>query len=90
MSWKGEGQSPPLKVDEPTAVDFLSAVLASRVETEIQHSVALTKGVVVQMCSLLSSKDPAMTALFYSVCLTAAYTVFSSLDHFQRVPALAP
>eukprot|EP00965_Chrysotila_dentata_P212148 6186861-Pleurochrysis_carterae.AAC.1 len=38
MSWNGEGQSPPFKVDEPTAVDFLSAVLASRVGTKIEHS----------------------------------------------------
>eukprot|EP00965_Chrysotila_dentata_P067827 2244244-Pleurochrysis_carterae.AAC.1 len=28
-SWYGEGQLPPFKVDEPTAVELLSAVLAS-------------------------------------------------------------
>eukprot|EP00965_Chrysotila_dentata_P158525 5236231-Pleurochrysis_carterae.AAC.1 len=89
MSWKGEGQSPPFKVDEPTAVEFLSSVLASRVGTEIQHSVALTETVVVQSCSLLSSKNPTVAALVPSVGLTAAYTVRSSINHCQRVPALA-
>eukprot|EP00965_Chrysotila_dentata_P110546 3652575-Pleurochrysis_carterae.AAC.2 len=88
MIWKQEGQSPPLKVDEPTAVEFLSAVLASRVATEIGHYVALTETGVVQICSLLSSKDPAMAALFPSVGLTAAYQVLLSLHRFQRVPAL--
>eukprot|EP00965_Chrysotila_dentata_P047869 1587786-Pleurochrysis_carterae.AAC.1 len=43
--WKGEGQSPPFKVDEPTAVEFISAVLASAVGTRIQHSIALTEAV---------------------------------------------
>eukprot|EP00965_Chrysotila_dentata_P043136 1432815-Pleurochrysis_carterae.AAC.6 len=67
MSWKGEGQSLPLKIDKSTAVEFLSAVLASRVGSEIQHSVALTEALEVQIRSLLSSKDPAVAALFPSV-----------------------
>eukprot|EP00965_Chrysotila_dentata_P121101 4005253-Pleurochrysis_carterae.AAC.1 len=37
MSCEGEGQSPPFKVDGPTAVEFLSAVLASRVGTKIHE-----------------------------------------------------
>eukprot|EP00965_Chrysotila_dentata_P094574 3126979-Pleurochrysis_carterae.AAC.1 len=89
-----EGRGPvatAFKVDEPTAVECLSAVLASRVGAKIQrHFIALTKAVVVQICSLLSSKDPAVGALFPSVGLTAAYTVLASVHYLQIVPALAP
>eukprot|EP00965_Chrysotila_dentata_P210243 6185786-Pleurochrysis_carterae.AAC.1 len=59
-------QPPPFTVDEPTALDFLGAVLASVVGTTIKHSVAVTEAVVVQICLLLS-KDPAVPQLFPSV-----------------------
>eukprot|EP00965_Chrysotila_dentata_P008445 274990-Pleurochrysis_carterae.AAC.1 len=85
---EGEGLSLPFKVDEQTAIEFLSAVLASRVGTITEHSVALTEAIVVQICSLLSSKDPAVATLFSSVGLTTAYTVLSSLHRSQRVLAL--
>eukprot|EP00965_Chrysotila_dentata_P043629 1450528-Pleurochrysis_carterae.AAC.1 len=45
--WDEESQPSPFKADEPTAVEFLSAVLASAVETPIKHPVALTEAVVV-------------------------------------------
>eukprot|EP00965_Chrysotila_dentata_P018032 598904-Pleurochrysis_carterae.AAC.1 len=87
---EGDSQPPSFKADEPTAVEFLNAVLASAVGTHIEHSIALTEAVVAQICSLLIGKDPAVAPLSSSVGLPAAYTVLSSLHHSQIVPAPAP
>eukprot|EP00965_Chrysotila_dentata_P043003 1428010-Pleurochrysis_carterae.AAC.1 len=45
---------------------------------------------VVQICLLLLSKDPAVAQSFPFVDMLAAYTVLSSLYHSQRVPAPVP
>eukprot|EP00965_Chrysotila_dentata_P022522 745843-Pleurochrysis_carterae.AAC.1 len=61
---EGDSQPPPFKADEPTTVEFLNAVLASPAGTRIEHSVALSEAVVVQLSSLLIGKDPAVARLF--------------------------
>eukprot|EP00965_Chrysotila_dentata_P169992 5611194-Pleurochrysis_carterae.AAC.1 len=79
MFWERESQPPPFTVDEPTALDFLGAVLTSVVRTTIRHSVAVTEAVVVPICLFLLSKDPAVAQSFSSVRMLAAYTVLSLL-----------
>eukprot|EP00965_Chrysotila_dentata_P197780 6178394-Pleurochrysis_carterae.AAC.1 len=84
--WERVSQPPPFKVDEPFAVNFMNAVLDGSIGTRIQHSVALSEAVVVQICSLLSGKDAGVARPFHSSGLPAAYVVLSSLLHSQRVP----
>eukprot|EP00965_Chrysotila_dentata_P258125 6213110-Pleurochrysis_carterae.AAC.1 len=90
MFWESESQPPPFTVDEPTALDFLGAVLASVVGTTIKRSVAVKNAVTVHIWLLLLSKDPAVAQFFPSVGMLAAYNILSSMYHSQIVPAPVP
>eukprot|EP00965_Chrysotila_dentata_P170505 5628760-Pleurochrysis_carterae.AAC.1 len=78
---EGDIQPPPSKADEPTALEFISAVLASAVGTRTRHCTALIEA---------AREDPAVAQLFNFVGLPAAYSLLSSLHHSQRVTAPAP
>eukprot|EP00965_Chrysotila_dentata_P229927 6197485-Pleurochrysis_carterae.AAC.4 len=86
VCWKRGEELPPFTVDNEAAVEFLRAVVDSRVGTRISHSVALTEGVAVQLYKLLCGKDSAAVQSFSQRGILALHVVLASLHRSERVP----